>query len=175
MRLFHFSEESDIDVFEPQPVNIPSTRAPGSEWLNGPLVWAIDEWHQPMYLFPRDCPRILIWPVPSTTPNDLRIYWGASSHRMIASIEWSWLEKLSGVVLYRYELPVNSFESLDDAGMWVSRTSVKPINVEQINDIRSALRACEVELRIMPSLSPLKDLWTTSMHVSGIRLRNTSE
>ena len=34
---------------------------------HGPLVWAIDKWHQPMYRFPRDCPRILLWPRVTTT------------------------------------------------------------------------------------------------------------
>jgi hypothetical protein len=29
-----------------------------------------------------------------------------------------------------------------------------------------------VELRIVPTLEPLKALWSTALHVSGIRLRN---
>ena len=66
MRLFHFSDDPAIARFEPRAVLVPSPRAPGREWLNGPLVWAIDEPHQPMYLFPRDCPRILLWPRPET-------------------------------------------------------------------------------------------------------------
>ena len=57
-RLYHFSDDPSITRFVPRPVLVPATRPPGSDWLNGPLVWAIDEWHQPMYLFPRDCPRI---------------------------------------------------------------------------------------------------------------------
>lgn len=52
-RLFHFGERSDIEIFVPRPVTIPAKRAEGMDWLNGPLVWAIDDWHQPMYLFPR--------------------------------------------------------------------------------------------------------------------------
>jgi hypothetical protein len=83
MRLFHFSDDPAITIFEPRPVRVASKRPPGREWLNGPLVWAIDEWHQPMYLFPRDCPRILIWPTERTTAEDRRRYWGAGSARMI--------------------------------------------------------------------------------------------
>jgi len=41
------SDDPAIGYFEPRPVRIPSTRPEGREWLNGPLVWAIDEWHQP--------------------------------------------------------------------------------------------------------------------------------
>lgn len=60
MRLFHFSEEPDIGHFEPRPVRTPAARRAGQEWLNGPLVWAIDEDHQRLYLFPRECPRIVL-------------------------------------------------------------------------------------------------------------------
>ena len=172
MRLFHFSERGDIEVFEPRPVTIPSPRAPGREWLNGPLVWAIDAWHQPMYLFPRDCPRILLWPLASTSAEDLRVYWRDRSCRMVALIEQAWSERLSRALLYRYEFPENAFESLDDAGMWVARSAVKPVGVERIDDLAAALRECEVELRVLPSLTRSKDLWSTSLHVSGIRLRN---
>src|SRR5579875_2634220 len=102
MRLFHFSDKGGIQVFEPKPVEIPSRRAPGMDWLNGPLVWAIDDWHEPMYLFPRDCPRILVWPVETTTDQDRRTYRTASACRMMAFIEWGWLDRLTSAVLYRY-------------------------------------------------------------------------
>ena len=91
MRLFHFSDDPDIAIFEPRPVRVPAQRRVGEEWLNGPLVWAIDAWHQPMYLFPRECPRILLWPTPQTTDDDRRIWWGDSSARIIANIERAWL------------------------------------------------------------------------------------
>ena len=64
--LFHFSCDPAIELFVPRAVRTPAKRPLGHEWLNGPLVWAIDDWHQPMYLFPRDCPRILLWRTPST-------------------------------------------------------------------------------------------------------------
>ena len=51
MQLFHFSDAGGIKVFTPRPVPVASPRAEGREWLNGPLVWAIDDWHAPMYLF----------------------------------------------------------------------------------------------------------------------------
>lgn len=60
MRLFHFSDDAAIGTFTPRSVLVPSQRAPGMEWLNGPLVWAIEEPLDFMYLFPRDCPRILM-------------------------------------------------------------------------------------------------------------------
>jgi hypothetical protein len=175
VRLFHFSDDPDIQLFEPRPVRISTERPAGREWLNGPLVWAIDELHQPMYLFPRDCPRILYWPTASTTPDDYERWWGERSGRAIAHIEWAWLDRLGTGALHRYELPAEPFMNLHDAGMWVSRAPVTPIKVETLSDLPAELRAHGVELRIMESLAPLKELWKTSLHVSGIRLRNAQD
>jgi len=171
-RLFHFSDDPDIAVFEPRSVRVPSQRAEGRAWLNGPLVWAIDEAHQGLYLFPRECPRIVIWPVSTTTPDDLERWWAGWTCRMIAHVEWAWFERLQRGAIYRYELPTQLFEDLDDAGMWVSRAPVSPLGVERLDDLPAALRANGVELRLMESLTPLKSVWTTSLHASGIRLRN---
>lgn len=171
MRLFHFSDDGNIEVFVPRPVNVPASRAPGMEWLNGPLVWAIDAWHQPMYLFPRDCPRVLLWPLATTTPEDRRAHWTTSS-RMIAYVEPGWLDSLSRTGLYRYALPGGQFEPLNDAGMWVSRSAVTPEDVTTVGNLPEALAEAGVELRVLPTLEPLKPLWGTSLHVSGIRLRN---
>jgi hypothetical protein len=175
MRLFHFSDDPGIRSFAPRPVATPSRRAPGREWLNGPLVWAIDEQHQPMYLFPRDCPRILLWPTEETTADDLAAWFGTRSSRMIAHVEWAWFERLSQTTLYRYELPREGFEPLDDAGMWVSRQETTPLGMEAISNLPAALGARGVELRVMPSLAPLRGVWSTSLHASGIRLRNAQD
>lgn len=173
MRVFHFSEEAGIEVFIPRPVRVPSERPLGREWLNGPLVWAIEEARQPLYLFPRDCPRILLWPVAATTPADLAQWWGPRSCGFIAHIEWAWLDRLRSTTLHRYELPAAAFEPLGDAGMWVSRQTVAPLSVEVIDDLPAALREQGVELRIMESLAPLKEVWATSLHASGVRLRHS--
>src|SRR5690606_26096568 len=91
-----------------------------------PVVWAIEESHQHMYLFPRDCPRALLWPVEGTTDADREAWFGRSSARVIAHVEYAWLERIRTTTLYRYELPDEPFESLQDAGMWVSRETVTP-------------------------------------------------
>jgi hypothetical protein len=172
VRLFHFSEDPAIEIFIPRQVEVPAKRAPGHEWLNGPLVWAIDDWHQPMYLFPRNCPRILIWRTKRTTPEDCEHYWGQSSSRVIAFIEHRWLANLRSSAICRYEFPPASFECLHDAGMWVSRAAMRPLQKEIITDLPGTLRLHNVELRPMDNLLPLKGLWNTSLHASGIRLRH---
>lgn len=173
-RLFHFSDDESIDVFVPRPVTVPSKRAPGMEWLNGPLVWAIDEWHQPMYLFPRDCPRILLWPTDSTREEDVTDYFGGSNARMAAYIEEAWLPRLKTETLHRYEFPQDSFQSLGDAGMWVSRDSVRPVRRTVVRNLPRALESNDVELRAVDSLGSLRDVWKTSLHASGIRLRHAA-
>jgi hypothetical protein len=172
MRLFHFSEDPAIARFDPRPVRAPSVRPPGREWLNGPLVWAIDEPHQAMYLFPRDCPRILLWPLATTSAED-RTAWLGEADRA-AYVEARWLAALNAARLYRYELPVKSFESLDDAGMWVAREAVTPLAMEKLSDLPGALAACGVDLRVVESLTPLRGVWETTLHASGIRLRNAA-
>lgn len=174
MRLFHFSEDPGIALFEPRPVSVPSPRAPGREWLNGPLVWAIDDWHQPLYFFPRDCPRILIWPTASTTEEDRARWLGERDCRMLACIETAWAPRLGTATVYRYELPAAGFEDLGDAGMWVSRVPVKPLAAELVGDLPAALEEVGVDLHLMESLLPLKGVWRSTLHASGIRLRHAS-
>ena len=67
---------------------------------------------------------------------------------------------------------VCGFESLDDAGMWVSHGAVKALDVEPVGDLIAALEAADVELLVMPHLLPLKGVWESGLHASGVRLRN---
>ncbi len=175
MELYHFSDDAEISVFEPRPVRVPSERGPGRDWLNGPLVWAIEAGRQAMYLFPRDCPRILLWARPETTAADRERWFGDSPARIIAYAEWAWFERLKTATLFRYALPPDSFESLSDAGMWVSRRAVRPTAVDTLADLPAALRAQGVELRLTERLTHLRGLWDTSLHASGIRLRNAQD
>jgi len=170
MPLFHFSEEAGIAGFEPRPVRIPSARGKGRERLNGPLVWAIDEVHQPLYLFPRDCPRILIWATATTTPTDRARWLGEAP--MVAFIEHSWAGPLERAAIWRYRLPEATFEDLADAGMWVSRTAVEPMDAEYLTDLPRELGKSGVRVTPLPTLAPLRQLWDASLHVSGVRLRN---
>jgi hypothetical protein len=77
-----------------------------------------------------------------------------------------------GATLYRYDMPPGTFESLDDAGMWVSRAPATPLGMQAIGDLRQALAQEGVDLRALPTLEPLADVWSNTLHASGIRLRN---
>jgi hypothetical protein len=174
-RLFHFSEDPQIRLFEPRPVRVPSERGPGRDWLNGPLVWAIEAARAAMYLFPRDCPRIVLWRAPETTAEDKERWWGARDCQAIAHIEWRWFERVRAASIHRYEFAPEGFENLGEAGMWVSRSAQRPIAMETLADLPAAMAAAGVELRIMANLTPLRDVWSTSLHASGVRLRNATD
>jgi hypothetical protein len=99
----------------------------------------------------------------------------AANFRPIAHIERAWLDRLTHGVVYRYHVPVERFDDVDDVddvGMWVSNTSVVPLHMDGVDDLIAELQSRNVELRIMGSLTPLKGIWQTTLHASGIRLRN---
>ena len=91
---------------------------------------------------------------------------------MIAYIERDWLDSLQSHTLFRYELSPSQFEDIGDVGMWVTRHPAQPVRVDSLADLPGELLGRGVELRVRDSLLPLKNLWQTSLHASGIRLRN---
>jgi len=95
---------------------------------------------------------------------------------MIACIEGAWLERLESTALYRYHMPQEPFRFLEgpnaSPGTWLSEAAVLPAAVEAVGELPLALERAGVELRIMDSLLPLRRVWDSSLHASGIRLRN---
>ena len=165
MRLFHFSEDPNITTFVP--------RTPAHRPEFDPFVWVVDERRAWTYYFPRDCPRVLLWPTPETTPKDLQHWFGGDPDGRIACIEWAWLERMRSVPIYRYELDPANFVALEgDGWMLVSRETETPIGMEPLaGDLVDALCRDGVEVRMMRDLVPLWGAWEHSIHFSGIRLR----
>jgi hypothetical protein len=170
--LYHFSEDGEIPVFEPHVMNAASRAQTG---IDEPLVWAIDEESSPLYFFPRDCPRILYWPTASTTQSDRDLWWGRTAARMVACIEWDWLDRVRGAHVFRYRVAGDTFSFHGVPGMYVSRAVVAVESVEPVGDLLHALRDANVELRLMRRLTPLRGIWDTSLHASGVRLRHAQD
>lgn len=164
--LYHFSEDPTIPRFVPRP--------PLAHPEVEPLVWAIDEWHAPMYYVPRDCPRVCFWPVETSTPADVERFFSYVAARMVIAIEAGWLDRLRATSLYRYALPHEPFEVQDAAaGYYVSREPVTPLAVEPVGDLLAALVDAGVELRLSQTLQPLAQaVVASSLHFSLIRMRN---
>lgn len=166
MALYHFSEDPGIRVFEPH-VAPTSTQ-------DDALVWAIGDWHAPMYYVPRQCPRACFWPGDRTTAEDGERWFGGIEARMVIAVESKWLPAIRETVLYRYTMPDASFRLNDaTAGHYVSNETVEPLAVEPVGDLLQALIDANVELRITPRLV---DLWKrvieSTLEFSGTRLRN---
>ncbi|WP_408307698.1 DUF6886 family protein [Paraburkholderia bryophila] len=64
---------------------------------------------------------------------------------------------------------------MGEVGMWVSQTSVEPVDLLTMRDLLNELESHGVELRVMERLTPLKGIWSSSLHASGIRLRNAQD
>jgi hypothetical protein len=148
---------------------VPEHRA-GAE----PLVYAIDEWHAPMYYFPRQCPRACFGPGAATSDSDRERWFTGIEAKMVIAIESEWLERVRATTLYRYVMPEATFTEHGDAsGHWHSRETVSPLSVEPVGDLLAALAAANVELRITPRLY---EIWmaviASTLEFSGTRLRN---
>jgi hypothetical protein len=160
--LFHVSEESGIERFEPRV----------SEGGGAPVVWAIDAGRLRNYLLPRECPRVTYYAGRETTPADVEQFLGASP--AVIAVESIWLERLRSCRLYCYHLLPETFQCIDEcAGYFVSRVPVVPARVEVIDDSIAELLKRGVELRLVPSLWPLRDaVVASSLQFSLIRMRN---
>ncbi|WP_143789597.1 DUF6886 family protein [Pantoea agglomerans] len=176
MRLFHFSDNPDISVFRPRPLRIHVDRPAGQEWLNGSLIWATDEAYELLYLFPRECPRIIFWPLANTTKEDRELWMGnATSSSAVACIEQAWLSRFNLGQVFRNELPKECFEPTGEVGMWVGRSDVIPVGLKCFSSLPNELSERNISLRVMDRLTPLKSIWQSTLHASGIRLRNAQD
>lgn len=139
--LFHFSEDPGIERFTP---HVPATNP-----THPPAVWAIDSDHQPLYWFPRNCPRATVW--------GLNGEFGSAAARMHAT-ELRFLDLMRTTTVYRYVLPPESFTCWPDAdGQYVSAEPVVPLGVEPVGDLLGLHVEAGIELRFVPNLWPLID------------------
>jgi hypothetical protein len=164
MVLYHISEEPGIEVFNP--------RRPTRD--DEALVWAIDEEHLRNYLAPRECPRVTYAAGPATTAADRERFLGSSL--AVIAIETAWFERMRSCRLHCYHLPADTFELSDEcAGYFVSRTAVRPVRVQVIDDPITALLKRGVEFRVQSSLWALRDAVVAStLAFSIIRWRNAA-
>lgn len=56
--------------------------------------------------------------------------------------------------------------------MWVSRTAVRPTRVVVLDGLDHWLSSVGVEVRAVERLAPLRPVWASTLHASGIRLRS---
>lgn len=152
MRLFHVSEESDIEVFHP--------RIPDRDDLDKSigLVWAIDEKRLPNFLTPRNCPRVTYHVNSNTTDNDRRKFFSSPTVEHAVVIENKWYSRMRNAKLYIYEFDCSEFELQDEiAGYYVSKTTQIPVSKYIIEDLFEELIKFNVEIRITDNLWNIAD------------------
>jgi hypothetical protein len=163
--LYHFSEDPHIERFAP---HVPRTNP-----SHAPAVWAIDAEHAPLYWFPRQCPRIAMWPLDGDGLSSFQSRFATSATRLHA-IESAWLERMRTTQIYRYELDAEGFEPWEPAnGQWICEHDVEPKAVTAIGDLLDAHADALIELRIVPSLWPLHDVAVSGeFDFSMVRMHN---
>jgi hypothetical protein len=168
MPLYHFSENPNIKAFFP--------RAPLAHPEKEARVWAIDDWHSPLYFLPSDCPRATYWPVAATTYEDRKLHWPDDRVRMVIAIEHTWFQRFLEAKIYRYVMPEETFISCQDYGAHVSEHTITPMRVEEVGPLWEAMAEYSVDFRVMPSLRAFSHhLMETTFHWSFIRMRNAHD
>jgi hypothetical protein len=164
-RLFHVSETAGLTRFEPR-----------MDAHGRAVVWAIGESRLHNYLLPRDCPRVTYYATATTSAADRARFFSASTTESVIAIERGWLPALENSPLHVYEFAAAQFE-LEDAvaAYYVCTGPVAPIAHFEVPVPLRALLERPIELRVLSSLWPLRDVVVeSSLGFSIIRLRNAS-
>lgn len=164
MRLFHVSEEPNIDKFVPRiPYRDDMDKSKG-------LVWALTEIQLIKFLTPRDCPRIAYRTTETTTQDDIEKFFSSSSRYCIA-IENGWYARMANTTLYVYEFDDTNFYFDECAGFYVSDQTKIPISVIKYDDLFNELIKRDIEIRIIDNLWDLAEtVKKSSLHLSLCRM-----
>ncbi|WP_228771677.1 DUF6886 family protein [Actinokineospora iranica] len=102
----HFSEDPTITRFVPH--GAATVRQPEA------FVWAVDHARAPDYWFPRDCPRALVWTLPTTTAADRDRVLGPGGGERAHVVEHGWMDRFPRARLFAYRFPAEHFTPFGD-------------------------------------------------------------
>ncbi|MCA0174259.1 DUF6886 family protein [Bacillus sp. RAR_GA_16] len=166
MRIFHVSEEDDLQEFQPR---VPTRK--DLDQSKG-LVWAVNETCLPNFLTPRNCPRVCFRVGPNTSNADKERYL-SSSYQYVVIIEKRWADMITNTPLYLYEFNPETFYLQDDnAGYYVSERTQVPMNKMKIKNPLQELFRRQVEVRFVDLLwDSYDEIQQTTFHWSMCRMR----
>jgi len=168
MKLYHISEEDDIEVFVP--------RVSYREDMDSSVgvVWAVCERALPNFLTPRDCPRVTYHVHKDTLEEDKKRFLSSKEVSHCVAIEHRWVEKMRNTTLTIYEFDSKNFELQDEvAGYYISKCTEKPLGKRTVSNLFLALEERQVEVRILPELFSLREqIMESSFHWSMCRMKN---
>ena len=117
--LFHVSEQSGIERFEPR---TPPTVSPT---VKSPVVWAVGKNHLANYLLPRECPRVAFRKASRSAERGCEKFLGSSGSTNVVAIESRWFERAASCILRLYEFSLEPFVCADaNAGHFISSAAV---------------------------------------------------
>lgn len=162
MKLFHVSEEENIEEFIPR----------YSDSTKEPVVWALAEVKLANYLLPRNCPRVCFSVNNATFKEDIQRFFGLL--KQVVAIESCWYKKAIATTFYLYEMPRNAFTLFDTvAGYYVANSVIVPITRDVVKQPIKAILKRDIEIRILSSLWQLHDeIVNSSLDFSAIRMKN---
>ncbi len=101
----------------------------------------------------------------------------ATDARRVHAIEGGWLNRMKSAVVYRYEFEAADFAPWEDAsGQWICDHEVAPLSVAPTGDLLALHRDAGIELRVVDSLWPLRDLAHRGpWDFSTVRMGNAQE
>ena len=150
MRLFHVSEEADIQEFVPRiPYRKDMDKSKG-------LVWALTEASLPNWLTPRNCPRVGYRVTDDTRSDDISKFFSSTSRHCV-SIEHTWYERMANTTLYVYEFDVTNFYFDETAGFYVSDKTEIPIGRVKYDNLFEEQFRRNTEVRLVNNLWDLAD------------------
>ena len=166
--LWHVSEDPTITRFAPHRARTALT--------DEALVWAVDTRHLPLYWFPRECPRCTFWASARSSLADVARFLDGQRELRVHVIEDAWLERVRRARLYLYRLPAALFtEDPQTAGYWMSRATVDPLELVEIDDLVERHAAAGIVLRTVETIWPLwNEVVGSTLEFSGIRLHNAA-
>ena len=170
MRLFHVSEEPNIEIFIPR-----FPQRDDLEKTKG-LVWALNERCLPNFLTPRDCPRVTYHVSETTTQDDVFKFFSSPTFRHCVAIEHDWHVKMLETTLFVYELDTSNFYLQDEqAGYYVSEHTEIPISVTKYENLYQELFKRNIEVRLLNNLWDLsRAVQKSSLYLSLCRMANAN-
>ena len=170
MRLFHVSEESDIERFVPRPSKSRHLR------VQGEIVWAVAESGLYNYLVPRNCPRVSFYAEDTTRDEDVERFLDGVRTKRVLAVEAGWFDRIAATPLTRYEFDAAHFTLLDEcAQYYVSARTETPIDIQTIADPLRELLAEGIEVRLVPSLWELRErVLHASLGFSFVRMNHAA-
>jgi hypothetical protein len=163
MLLHYFSDQPDLDVLEPR---IPS-RHPERE----PFVYAVEAKHTPLYLFPRDCPRLAVWADEGARSEDIEWLRQRTARRVLLAVDASWADRVATGTVYRYDVPADTFFAIHDSLALVSRVPVCPVGVTVIDNLPKAIMDADAMLAVVGNLSDFaRSIEESTLNAAMIRM-----